>query len=59
MGGGGCQSKSYLKILRVQCGEGGIGRRKSGAIAYVQSDVRAFDLAEDWKSDGVGGRCLD
>ena len=32
----------------MQCGEGGVGRRKSGPIAY--RDIRAFGIARDWKA---------
>ena len=33
-GAGGCRSESCLESLRVQCGEDGVGSRKSGPIAY-------------------------
>ena len=31
---GGCQSESYWETFGVQCGEDGVGRRKSGPTAY-------------------------
>ena len=34
MSGGGCQSESCSETLRAQCGEDGVGRRKSGSTVY-------------------------
>ena len=50
MSASGCQSKSCSEALRVQCGQDGAGRRKSGPIAYsatvVESKMRALHMVK-------------
>ena len=41
---GGCQSESFSETLRVQYGEDGVGRRKSGQIASRATSVDAARL---------------
>ena len=36
----GCRSRLCLETLRVQCGEDGVGRRKSGPLAYRATSGR-------------------
>ena len=50
---GGCQSESCSETLRMQCGEDGVGRRKSGPIA-VECNIRAFSIVGDWKEKALG-----
>ena len=52
MSGGGCQSKSCSATLRVQCGEDGVGKKKEWTDC-VQSDIRVFGIAGDWKATAL------
>ena len=38
--------------MRVQCGEDGVGRRNEWTD-WVQSDIRACGIAEDWKATAL------
>ena len=40
----------------MQCGEDGVGRRKSGSIAYNRATFGPLAQRRGLESDGVGGR---
>ena len=48
---GGCPSK--LETLKARCEEDGVGTINSEQIDCVQSDVRAFGIARDWKATAL------
>ena len=50
MGGGWLPKRSYSETFKVQCREDGVGKRKSGSRLRVQSEIRAFGIAEDQKA---------
>ena len=47
----GCQNKSVSEALRAQCGEDAVGRRNNRSC--VQSDLRVFGIAGDWKTTAL------
>ena len=46
------KSESCSETLRVQCGEDGVGRIRSGPIAYRETS-RSFGIAGDWNATAL------